>query len=68
MDRWQVENYMKSIEQKGRKMTNADRIRSMTDEELASKIMCPYEREYRDCKDDCYECCLKWLKSEVGCE
>lgn len=49
-------------------MTNADRIRSMTDEELAKVIMCPYERDYRDCKEGCWECCFKWLKSEVGCE
>ena len=41
MDRWQYENYMESIERKMKKqtdnqrVTNADRIRSMTDEELA---------------------------------
>lgn len=52
-------------------MTNADRIRSMTDEELAKVIMCPYDRDdrdERDCKEGCWKCCLKWLKSEVGCE
>lgn len=51
-----------------RQATNADRIRSMTDEELAKVIMCPYERDYRDCKEGCWECCFKWIKSEVGCE
>lgn len=48
--------------------TNADRIRSLSDEELAKVIMCPYDRDKRDCKESCWECCLKWLKSEVGCE
>ncbi len=51
-------------------MTNADRIRSMTDEELAEWL---YERSdcvvTLDCLDDsCDECILKWLKEEMGCE
>lgn len=50
--------------------TNADRIRSMTDEELAFNMMCPNENGLAeiDCdKNDncnCYECLLKWLKAE----
>lgn len=50
--------------------TNADRIRSMTDEELAVNMMCPNENGLAeiDCeKNDncnCYECLLKWLKAE----
>lgn len=48
--------------------TNADRIRSMTDEELAEHfsglIRDTKEHEYCQDKDDW----LKWLKSEVGCE
>jgi hypothetical protein len=50
--------------------TNADRIRSMTDEELAVNMMCPNENGLGeiDCdKNDncnCYECLLKWLKAE----
>ena len=50
--------------------TNADRIRSMTDEELAVNMMCPNENGLAeiDCdKNDncnCYECLLKWLRSE----
>lgn len=53
-----------------RKKTNADRIRSMTDEELAANMMCPNENGLGkiDCdKNDncnCYECLLKWLKAE----
>ena len=49
-------------------MTNADRIRNMTDEELAEHfsglIRDTKEHEYCQDKDDW----LKWLKSEVGCE
>ena len=51
-------------------MTNADRIRSMTDEELAANMMCPNENGLAeiDCdKSDncnCYECLLKWLRAE----
>lgn len=52
--------------------TNADRIRSMTDEELAEWIdgfkvcVIPDSDCYPD--QDCDGCTLKWLKSEVGCE
>ena len=54
-------------------MTNADRIRSMTDEELALAIMCPAEYDLNFNKNEkcngemnknCYECSLKWLRSE----
>lgn len=56
-------------------MTNADRIRSMTDEELAEfmdtdcyKLMefnrgCPHKPNNGVSCKDCY---LNWLKSEVG--
>lgn len=50
--------------------TNADRIRSMTDEELAVNMMCPNENGLAeiDCdKNDncnCYERLLKWLRAE----
>lgn len=52
------------------KQTNADRIRSMTDEELAANMMCPNENGLAeiDCdKNDncnCYECLLNWLRAE----
>ena len=59
-------------------MTNADRIRNMTDEELAEFL----EKTVRDMGDnmfkcenqslekcmDCKECYLAWLKSEVRCD
>ena len=54
-------------------MTNADRIRSMTDEELALAIMCPAEYDLNfnknekcngEMSENCYECSLKWLQAE----
>ena len=44
--------------------TNADRIRAMSDEELASVIMCPYQFDGElDCKEhNCFQCSLKWLQ------
>ena len=49
-------------------MTNADRIRNMTDEELAE-----YTEELHRCPDDvcihdCVKCNLNWLKKEVESE
>lgn len=43
-------------------MTNADRIRSMSDEALAGIVDCPY---YPCFEKDCYECCLEWLQKPV---
>ena len=49
-----------------REPTNADRIRSMTDEELANIIECPYGNPYFDehlpCKGSCHDCLLIWLQ------
>ncbi len=44
--------------------TNADKIRAMTDEELAVVIMCPWGTEPDLCctKGTCLDCCLEWLK------
>ena len=56
-----------------RKKTIADRIRSMSDEELAMKIMCPAEYDLNFNKNEncngnmcrnCYKCALEWLKKE----
>ena len=48
-------------------MTNADRIRAMSDEELAKIIQeCPYDRNdyYEPCysDEDCFSCFLEWLR------
>ena len=59
------------------KSTNADRIRSMSDEELAKMIIkyatghnvdiCPETRSNMDCyeQETCTDCWLEWLKQEV---
>lgn len=46
------------------KITNADKIRSMSNEELAEIIMCPYDTEPDLCKQEngCLNCCLDWLR------
>ena len=57
--------------------TNADRIRAMTDEELADNFAsrcCPHKDEFYNCGEinrkefsleDCKSCWLDWLKQEV---
>ena len=59
-------------------MTNADRIRQMSDEELRKVVghyVCWFQRDlyYGDCPDSygfgkCNECVLDWLKQEVNNE
>lgn len=52
-------------------ITNAERIRQMTDEELAQIIMCPNENMSGECmcekdtRTNCIQCCLEWLRKEV---
>ena len=43
-------------------LTNADRIRAMSDEELADVVRCPHTGNWDLCKDDCKNCRIKWLK------
>lgn len=51
-------------------MTNADKIRQMTDEELAEWILnahnggCPNVEKCNEVT--CYACWLDWMKQEVG--
>ncbi len=58
--------------------TNMDRIRRMSEEELAEVLMCPYDSagnlfDEIPCydgrklvtKEECRKCCVNWLKSEV---
>ena len=51
--------------------TNADRIRNMSDEELAEEAPCPYMKgQYDECIHgwhdyDCSKCKLEWLQSEA---
>ena len=57
----------------GNGKTNADKIRSMSDEELAEFIgslgaCISKDDEYCYKFKNCNDCRLEWLKSEVGCE
>lgn len=48
-------------------MTNADRIRGMTDEELAHFIagQCGWYCDFKDTEEEDYPKILDWLKSQV---
>lgn len=53
-------------------MTNADKIRHMTDEELAERFaphmlcrICPKPLKTSCTKEDCMKYALEWLKQEV---
>lgn len=57
-------------------MTNVDRIRAMSDEELALLIICPteYDLGFSNSKEcecngemnrNCCRCTLNWLRSEI---
>lgn len=51
------------------KQTNADRIRSMTDEELAMALLCVLRNLLKsdkvcDFNHDCKDCTLSWLQKE----
>ena len=60
-----------AVEESSKKQTNSDRIRAMSDEDLAINMMCPNENGLAEIDCDkcdncnCYECLLKWLQSEV---
>ena len=50
-------------------MTNADKIRAMTDEELAFVVMCQDGQcpDGLTCEEaNCFRCTLDWLKQEVS--
>lgn len=48
-------------------MTNADKIRKMTNEELAEIIECPHGNSENLCNLEisCIECCKEWLESSA---
>ena len=51
-----------------KKQTNGDRIRAMTDEELAMLLQptCPVGQCPGKSPHDCYDCWLDYLKQEVS--
>lgn len=68
-----IDEYFEIVE--NGKQTNADRIRNMSDEELAEFNLCPHmvnwkKGNYDTCvhpndKDACKKCMLEWLQSEA---
>ena len=43
--------------------TKADRIRAMSDAELANIVVCPHcKTNWDKCTDDCFACRLEWLR------
>lgn len=51
-------------------ITNGDRIRRMSDEDLAAEMKeeggCPHDCECPDVMDtDCYKCWLDWIRQEA---
>lgn len=59
-------DYVRERASLSQKQTHADRIRAMTDEEMA-KWICTIECEpVEDCATrDCRECVLEWLRQEA---
>ena len=61
------------MSEKGEAMTNGDKIRAMTDEELLSvavEYICGMVLDAEMCgayngEKNCRECCLAWLRSPV---
>lgn len=54
----------------GKRMTNGDRIRAMSDEELALTIMCPNDAGLAEIEcapldeNGCAQCTLDWLQEK----
>lgn len=50
-------------------VTNGDKIRRMTDDDLTAVLMCPYEFTSHGCihieKPECTDCIGLWLESEA---
>lgn len=64
-----VKNIVDQVKSLNKSITNADRIRSMSDEELAeffSETCCPSKFGGKgNCNVGCVECWLDWLKQEA---
>jgi hypothetical protein len=60
---------MKKLREYFPPMTNADRIRAMSDEELTEFIvtepLCPDDEMFYNCPADCRVCWGKWLRQPV---
>lgn len=60
-------NLTECPEYEAKPMTNGDRIRAMTDEELANEMIgCPPDRKVRcQLECECSQCWLGWLQQPV---
>lgn len=48
-------------------MTNGERIRAMSDDELTNQYVDAICHMHKDCPSiNCIDCALKWLKKEVS--
>lgn len=61
-----IQSYAKLLNKTSKPMTNADYIRSMSDEELAEFLGCIHDFSgcislARDCRPTCLECITAWL-------
>ena len=62
------QDHFREVTKKIEPMTNADRIRAMTNEELAEHMINAEYCHEAPCKDGetCRICCLKWLQQPAG--
>lgn len=60
----QIKDICRTCNGSGEKpVTHADRIRAMSDEELADMVVCPHVKtNWDNCKNDCFACRLEWLQ------
>lgn len=68
VDLSEIREFLEKKRQKLNPQTNADRIRAMTDEELANEIIkivafcAPGHRPSPDCCCNCQQCWVEWLR------
>lgn len=61
-------DFYPSVREENRKpVTNADRLRQMSDEELAKHVCCPHD-QCIDLDAPCDKCVLSWLKAPADKE
>ena len=65
--KWPCEDCLQGDRFEPKPPTNADRIRAMTDEELAVIVCCQNNKTGDECINErsCYGCTLEWLKQEA---
>ena len=45
-------------------MTNYEKVKQMSIDEMAYMLMCPYDEDRDTCFDNCTECTRQWLEKE----